>query len=410
MQGVRGAIRFLRIPFARDCQLEKHNPLVQRTAHSVLVRSAWRVSEFSEFGSSLPGCNGSHLHNYGSMSRVEGLCSQPTLQGEETKQKKRPSGDPQKLYNDIVASLEKKVMPFPKVLQELIRSSSTASEVALAMRAAELLRIFRTVELGEKGNHTKEFSHMMVAAYLRAGDTHNALKLLWRQNAFGFPSSLGSAHLLLKHSKFHKDMKLMRRILRAMEANDIRATQTTADIILRQCKEAGEKDLMFSLAKNYNKQGLRFHESLFDVLISSAANTGDVKFVHEIQDWRDKQGLLHTTASAVSMAKALVLESKPKDAAMVIKDHCPDGEKRERYLSILVKVWPLQLITSLKVETKDEYLQKLKEDVVSMFDSFKELGLAFSIDVSKDFAQGKGSDSKAQKEVKSSSSEETEDV
>lgn len=392
MQGVRRALQLLRIPFKRNCQFETHNPLVQRTE---FVLPVWRDSVFG-------------LH-YGS---VKGLC---TLQGDGSKQKKRDpqelgdgskpkKRDPQELYNEIVASLEKKIMPYPMSLQELIRSCSSAAEVALAMRAAELVRVYRTVERKEKGNHTKEVTHMMVAAYLRADDTHNALKLLWRQNPWGFTSSIGSAHLLLKHSKFKKDVQLMRRILRAMEANDVRATQTTADIILRQCKEAGETELMFSLARNYIKQGLTFHESLFDVLISTAANSGDVALVKEIQDWRDKQGLLHTTASAVSMAKAFVLESKPKEAALVIKDHCPGGEKRERYLSILVKVWPLQL-------NKDEYLHKLKENVGLLFDCLRELGLEFSsIDVGKDFAQGKGSDSKAQKEVKSSTSEQTGDL
>jgi len=404
MQGVRRVMGFLRIPFARDFQLETHCPLVQRPefVNSVLVRSACPGSEFSVFGSTVPGaCNGLR---YGSMSQIKSLC---TLQVDDTKREKR---DPQKLYNDIVASLEKKIMPYPSLLQELIRSSSTAAEVTIAMRAAELLRIYRTVERSEQGNHSKEVTHMMVAAYLRAGDTHNALKLVGRKNSLGFTSSIGSVHLLLKHSKFHKDVQLMRRILHAMKANDILATATTADIILRQCKEVGETKLMFTLAKDYIKQGLTFHESLFDVLISSAANAGDVKFVYAIQDRRAKQGLLHTTASAVSMAKALVLKSKPKDAALVIKDHCPGGEKRERYLSILVKVWPLQLITSLNVETKEEYLQKLKENVGTMFDSLRELGLEFSVDVGKDFAQGKGSDSKAQKEVKSRSSENPGDV
>lgn len=137
-----------------------------------------------------------------------------------------------------------------------------------------------------------------------------------------------------------------------------------------------------------------------------------MKLVHEIQRWRDKQGLVHTTASAVSMAKALVLEGKPKEAAKLINEHCPDDrnnltkdetlrEKRDRYLGILVKVWPLQLVTALKIEAKEEYLRKLKVDVACMFDALKDLGLTIEgIDVGENFAQGKGSNSAAQKEVK----------
>lgn len=281
------------------------------------------------------------------------------------------------------------------------------------MDAADRLRSLRMMEKGEKGvSHNKEVTHMMVAACLRAGDKQNALKLLWRKNPSGFTSSIGTAHLLLKHAKFHKDVKFMRQILRAMKANDVTPTATTADIILRLCKESGEIDLMFSLARDYNKVGLTFYESLFDVLISSAANAGDMKLVHEIQRWRDKQGLVHTTASAVSMAKALVLEGKPKEAAKLINEHCPDDrnnltkdetlrEKRDRYLGILVKVWPLQLVTALKIEAKEEYLRKLKVDVACMFDALKDLGLTIEgIDVGENFAQGKGSNSAAQKEVK----------
>lgn len=364
MQGVRRAIRLLRPP----SYFETSNPFTRNTD---IVNSRTSALQY-------------------------GLC---TLQGgEETKQQKK---DPQELYNEIANSLENKVMPYPSTLQELIRSCSTASEVALATRAAELLRTYKQVELQEKkGKHTKEVTHMMVAAYLRANDSHNALKLLSRENP-SFVSSIGSAHLLLKYSKAHKDVSLMHRILRSMKANDIRATQTTADIILRQCKEAGESELMFTLARSYIKQGLTFHESLFDVLISSAANAGDSKLVYEIQGWREKQSLVHTTASAVSLAKALVLDCKLDAAALVIKDHCSDHEKRDRYLSIMVKVWPLQLITSRNLEKEDEYLQKLKADVKSFFDCLKGLGLEFSFDVGNEFAKGKGSDSKAQKEVKS---------
>lgn len=408
MQGVRRAIRFLRIPFSRDFHFETNNPFVGRSqfVYGVRVRG---VSEFSVFGSTSPGgCNGLH---HGSMSQVKSLC---TLQVEVPKQTvevpTQPKKDPQQLYNDIVASLEKKILPYPSALQELIRSSSTSSEVALAMRAAELVRVFRTVQNGETVNHTREVTNMMVAAYLRFGDSNNALKLLQKQNHLGFTCNIGSVNLLLKHSKFHKNVSLMRKVLRVMETNDIQATQATADILLRQCKQAGETELMFSLAKGYIKQGLTLHQSLLDVLISSAANAGDVKLVYEVQNWRDNQGLVHSTASAVSVAKALLLESKPKEAALMIKDHCPDGDKRERYVTILVKVWPLQLVSAGNAESKEEYLRKLKENVVSMFDSLKELGLEFSVDVDKEFAQGKGSDSKAQKEVKSRSNEQTWDT
>ena len=414
MQGVRRGVRFLRIPSAREWGLENHVPCVQRGAltqsSGAIVRSSCDVLEFFLFHSSMSArlcANGLELHENGFRSQFMGMCTETPLQGEARFRKAGPTGDPRKLYEDMVASLAKKVIPYPNQLQELIRSASTASEVALAMDAAVRVRQEMMLETGKmEVRHTKEVTHMMVAAFLRAGDKQSALKLLWRKNPDGFTTSIGTAHLLLKHAKLHKSVKFMRHVVRVMAANDVRLTQTAADIILRLCKESGEIDLMFSLAKDYHKAGLTFQDSLFDVLISNAANAGDPKVVHEIQTWRDKQGLKHTTASAVSVAKALVLERKPKEAALMINDHCPADdasktEKRERYLSIMVKVWPLQLVSSLNVESKEEYLQKLKKDVACMIESLRDFGLTLrTFDVSENFAQGKGSDSAAQKEVK----------
>jgi hypothetical protein len=56
---------------------------------------------------------------------------------------------------------------------------------------------------------------------------------LWKKNADGFTTSVGSANMLLRHAKLHKDVKFMRQVLCAMAANDVRPTQTTADLILR---------------------------------------------------------------------------------------------------------------------------------------------------------------------------------
>ena len=393
MQRVRRGIRFLRM-------LENHTPCVQRGA---LTQS----SDVSDFFSGGLCANGMQLQGNGFRLQVMGMCTQVGLEGEARVRKGKATGDAQKLYEDMVASLEKSVIPNPHQLQELIRSASTASEVALAMEAAGRVRRELMLETGKKElHHTKELTHMMVAACLRGGDTQSALKLLWRKNPDGFTTSVGSANMLLRHAKLHKDVKFMRQVLRAMAANDVRPTQTTADLILRLCKEGGEINLMFSLAKEYHTAGLTFHDSLFDVLISNAANVGDPKLVHEIQTWRVKQGLQHSTASAVAMAKALILEQKPKEAAAMINDYCPASDtsmtgKRELYLGIMVKVWPLQLTTSLNVESPEEYLRSLKDDVVCMFDCLKNLGLTFpAFDVSENFAQGKGSGSVAQKEVK----------
>lgn len=405
MQGVRRGIMFLRISFAREWKVENHGPCVQREGLTqssvVVVRSVCDVPEFFSFGSPLWG--GPYEIGF----RSQFMCTQTAVEEEVKVPTTRPTADPQKLYEDLVASMDEKVIPNPHQLQELIRSASTAPEVALAMDAADRVRRERMLDMGKKElYHTKEVTHMMVAACLRAGEMQSGLKMLWRKNPDGYTTSIGSAHLLLKHAKFHKDVKFMRQVLRAMVANDVRATQTTADIALRLCKEGGEIELMFSLAKDYHKAGLTFHDSLFDVLISNAANAGDPTFVHEIQTWRDKQGLRHTTASSVSVAKALILERKPREAALIINDHCPANdapktEKRERYLGIMVKVWPLQLVTSLSVESREEYLRKLKEDLACMFDNLKDLGLTFrKLDVTENFAQGKGSGSAAQKEVK----------
>jgi hypothetical protein len=42
-------------------------------------------------------------------------------------------------------------------------------------------------------------------------------------------------------------------------------------------------ELLLRLAKELHINGVQFDETLFDIIISCAANSGDVKEVHEVQ-------------------------------------------------------------------------------------------------------------------------------
>jgi hypothetical protein len=145
--------------------------------------------------------------------------------------------------------------------------------------------------------------------------------------------------------------------------------------------------------------GVSFKQPLYDIIISAAANSGDVNQVHEVQNWREERGFSHTTASAFSLAKALVIDGKPEEAAIIIDDKCKDAEKRDMYLGIMVKVWPLLVGTKVDEEGKETFLQDLKEKLIAMSVKLSQLGCNFKVDVNEDFAKGKGSKSKAQEEA-----------
>jgi len=301
----------------------------------------------------------------------------------------------QRLYKQLIETLGKKRMPEASKLPSLLQSCASPADVKLAFDATERLRDLKAVQGQQKANFNRRMVQLMVEACIRSGDAHSALKTLWKKNPYGFTPAVYQAHLLLKHAREQKDLKLMLQVLKTMVTNDVRPVPATADIILRTCKEAGDMELLLRLAKELHINGVQFDETLFDIIISCAANSGDVKEVHEVQKWREWRGLNHTVPSAIALAKASVLEGNPKEAAQVIFDNCTDLEKRARYLSLMIQVWPLQLSAKLDESPKEKFLEELKEKLLVMADTLHELGSTLPLNANEQFAKGKQGHSKA---------------
>lgn len=311
------------------------------------------------------------------------------------------SGSPEveRLYKELTETVAKRRMPDASKLPSLLQNCANPVDVKLALDAAAALRNLKAVQGQQKANYSGHMAQLMVEACIRSGDPLSGLKTLWKKNQYGFTPSIEQAHLLFKHALEQKDTRLMLKIMQTMVTNNLRPTPGSADYIIRICKESGNIELLLKVAKELQMNGVVFKKALYDVVISCAANVGDVTFVHEVQAWREDQKFDHTTASAFSLAKALVLDGKSQEAAELISEHCKDVDKRDIYLSIMVKSWPLEVAAKLEEERKGVFLQELKEKVVAFCESLTELGCRVPGNVSEDFGKGKGSSSKAQVEL-----------
>lgn len=315
-----------------------------------------------------------------------------------------PAGDAgspevERVYKELNDSIHQKRMPQASLLPSLLQNCATPADVKLAFDAMDRLRNLKAVQGQQMTNYSKHMALLLVDACIRSGDPLAALPTLKKKNVYGITPSLDQAHLLLKHALRQKDTKLMLKVLRTMVKSAVFPTPVSADLILRTCKEAGNTELLFQMAKEMRANGVAPKKPLFDLLVATAANIGDVKQVHEVQQWREEQGVEHTTASAFALAKALVLDGNSEEAARMIVDHCKDSEKRDLYLQIMVKVWPLQVGAKVGEEEKESFLEDLKKKVVTMCESLTQSGCNVPVDVNEDFAKGGGSKSKAGDEV-----------
>ena len=309
------------------------------------------------------------------------------------------SPEVESILKELNDSIRQKRMPEASLLPSLLQNCATPADVKLAFDAVDRLRRLRAVQGLQKSNFSKHVAQLMAEACIQAGDPHAALRTLMKRNIYGFTPSLDQAHLLLKHALGQKDANLMLKVLRTMVASEVFPTPVSAELIIRTCKDAGNTELLFQMAREMRVNGVALKKPLFDMLIATAANIGDVKIVHEVQQWREEQGMGHSTASAFALAKALVLDGKSEEAARMIIDHCKDAEKREIYLQIMVKVWPLQVGAKVEEEGKETFLEDLKKKVVVMSESLMQAGCNVPVDVNEDFAKGSGNKSKAEDEI-----------
>lgn len=309
------------------------------------------------------------------------------------------SPEVERVYKELNESIRQRRNPEASLLPSLLQNCATPVDVKLAFDAIDRLRRLKAVQGGQRTNYAKHMARLMTEACIRSGDAQAALPTLMKRNIYGFTPSLDQAQLLLKHAFGQKDTKLMMKVLRTMVASEVFPTPASAELILRTCKDAGNTELLFQMAREMRVNGVALKKPLYDVLIATAANVGDVKTVHEVQQWREEQGMEHTTASAFALAKALVLDGKSEEAARMIIDHCKVAEKRDIYLQIMVKVWPLQVGAKVEEEGKESFLEDLKTKVVAMSESLMQSGCNVPVDVIEGFAKGSGSKSKAADEV-----------
>lgn len=364
--------------------------------------SCWDVREYTSSTALSWMCHGASLQ----------LVAQPTwsrqdffrMYSEAAAVAAEPAADAgspevERVYQELNDSIRQKRMPQASLLPSLLQNCATPADVKLAFDAVERLRRLKAVQGHQMSNYGKHMALMMVEACIRSGDPQAALPTLKKRNVYGFTPSLDLGHLLLKHALAQKDTKLMLKVLRTMVASEVFPTPVSAELIIRTCKDAGNTELLFQLAKEMRVNGVALKKPLFDMLVATAANIGDIQQVHEVQEWREEQGIEHTTASAFALTKALVLDGKSDEAARMILDHCKDSEKRDLYLQIMVKVWPLQVGAKVGEEGKQSFLEDLKKKVAIMCESLTQSGCSVPVDVNEDFAKGGGSKSKAGDEV-----------
>ncbi|CAM6087272.1 unnamed protein product [Calypogeia fissa] len=296
------------------------------------------------------------------------------------------SPEVQRIHQELIETMNKHRIPPSALVFTLLQQCSSRADIKLALEAIERLRTVRAVQGGQQANFSPKLSNMVLDTCLRVDDPKIALKTIWVHNIYGFTPSLEAAHQILVYARAKKDIALMQNTLKTMVSNSLAPTRTTADIVIRTCKDQGNENLLFSLAKEFHEKGLTFRPALYDVCISSAANAGDVKHVMEIQQWRSKLKLAPTIASTFALSKAHLLKGRAKEAAELICSQVQDSEERDMYLRVLVRAWPVEVLSRRKRSVKEE---NLKTGIGAFFDELKSLGCSVGIDVAQEFGSGK---------------------
>ncbi|KAH7302755.1 hypothetical protein KP509_23G085800 [Ceratopteris richardii] len=256
--------------------------------------------------------------------------------------------------------------PVPReILCSILEQCNSKEDVKLAFKLLQELRVHRASKNRIKHNFKDHISALAVSASLRSKSYGLGLRALWKHNVYGLSPNLHNAHLFLSHAMKEKDMDLMRRTFETMLKNMIIPTTQTADILIRICRDNQEIELMFTLADEFLQNEIKLGSSVYDILISTAANFGDIEKCFKAQKWRENAGLDHTMASSFAIAKAYILKGEPQVAVDIVMKHCKDKARINKYLDMLVKSWPAELSGKKQdnLEEGVDNLLNLKENV-----------------------------------------------
>ncbi|MCO5574119.1 hypothetical protein L7F22_027898 [Adiantum nelumboides] len=281
--------------------------------------------------------------------------------------------------------------PVPLVImRNILEQCNSTEDVELAFEIMQKYRIHRSSKARVKHNFNENISALAISASLRSKSYGLGLKALWKHNVYGLSPTLQNAHMFLSHARQERNTGLMKKTFETMLKNLIIPTTQTAEIMIRICKDNEDISSMFTLAEEFLQNEVKLGSSVFDILIATAANFGDVEKVFKAQKWREEAELDHTTASAFAIAKAHILQGEPQVGVDVIAKHCQDKLKVNNYLSMLVRSWPLQL-SSKKEDVKQEgqdHLSMLKENVLLFVHALSKQFRGVSIDAENEYGKG----------------------
>lgn len=299
------------------------------------------------------------------------------------------SSEVQDIHKKITNEIQgKRTVPL-SLLRTLLEQCKVPEDVALAFQVLQDYRIYRSSKARVKQNFNENIAVLVVLASLRTRAYDLGLKALWKHNVYGLSPCLGTAHLFLSHAKHEKDLDLMQKTFKVMTENSLMPTSQTADIMIRLCKEKDDLKLMLDLAREFLENGVRLSPPVFDILISTAANFGCIEETFKVQSWREEAGLNHTIASVFALAKAHILQGKPHAAVELISTHCQDTVKVNKYLTMLVRAWPSELLSRKEEIKQEDSFSTLRENVLSLVEALSKKYYGLSIDAAEDFAKGK---------------------
>ncbi|KAI5065764.1 hypothetical protein GOP47_0018388 [Adiantum capillus-veneris] len=282
------------------------------------------------------------------------------------------------------------------LMRRILEECNSTGEVELAFQTLQKYRIHRSSKGRVKHNFNENISALAVSASLKSKTYELGLKALWKHNVYGLSPNIQTAHMFLSHARQERNMGLMKKTFETMLKNLIIPTTQTAEIMIRICKDNKDINFMFTLADEFLQNEVKLGSSVFDILIATAANFGDVEKVFKAQKWREDAGFDHTTASAFAIAKAHILQGEPQIGVDVIAKNCKDKVKVNKYLMMLVQSWPVQLLAKKEDVKQEGQDHMLKENVLLFANALSKQFRGVSINAEIEY--GKGGEAKGGKQ------------
>ncbi|KAJ3699942.1 hypothetical protein LUZ61_003647 [Rhynchospora tenuis] len=291
----------------------------------------------------------------------------------------------QELYEKMLKSVEARTMPPNALLWSMIRSCSNREDIKLLFQILQKLRIFRLSNLRIHDNFNCHLCMRVVEACVRAGAIDYGLIALRKHNVYGLSPIIGSAHYLLMYAKERYDVKLMKKIVHAMEHNSLPPQPGTVDIIFSICYNTNAWETLFMYARRFVKAGVKLRRSSYDIWMEVAARIGDSDAIWKINSLRGSVSKQYTVASGFACIKGFLLERKPERAAAAVQylyQHLPEKTKPQVQgeLQKLITEWPLE-VAKRKNKERQAFIESLKKDITSMVTSILTKGLDLSVDL-----------------------------